>query len=274
MPTAQTQPYFLTPNLRDSPAERLRQQKRPLFIYLPGMDGTGTLFQNQVAEMSEEFDIRCLAIPPAVLMSWQDLTMQVVKLIEAEIANCQPRRAIYLCGESFGGCLALNVATHAPELFDRLILVNPAISFNRQPWLSWGGQIVQWVPDLLYGLSAVGFLAFLAALERYAAIDRLKLLEAMNTVPKATSIWRMSMLQAFEVDRLSLNKLSYPVLAIASGADRLLPSVTDARYLLSKLSQAKLVVLPDSGHACLLEQDVSLYQIMKERDFLPSARDI
>jgi pimeloyl-ACP methyl ester carboxylesterase len=258
------QPYFLTPNSIEI--------DRPLFIYLPGMDGTGQLFHNQVAEIGGEFDLRCLVIPPTLLMSWQELTMQVVKLIQAEIANCLPSRKIYLCGESFGGCLALNVATEVPELFDRMILVNPAISLNRQPWLSWSGQIGQWVPDLVYRLSAVGFLAFLAALERYKAIDRLKLLAAMNTVPKATSISRLSMLQDFDVDRLALHKLAYPVLAIASGADRLLPSVTDAHYLLGKLPQGELCVLPDSGHACLLERDMSLYQIMQERDFLPSDR--
>jgi pimeloyl-ACP methyl ester carboxylesterase len=261
MSTVQTQPYFLTPT-----PQACREQ--PLFIYLPGMDGTGQLFHRQVAELSLKFEIRCLAIPPTLLLSWQDLTAQVVKLIEAEVAGCPPRRSIYLCGESFGGCLALRVATHAPELFDRIILVNPAISFQRQPWLGWGGQMIQWIPDLVYDLSAVGFLPFLAALERYQPIDGLKLLEAMQTVPKATSIWRMSMLQAFELDRLSLDQLACPVLAIASGADRLLPSVADARYLLGKLSQGELVVLPDSGHACLLERDVSLYQIMQERGFL------
>ncbi len=265
MSTVKTQPYFLTPHSIAG--------NRPLFIYLPGMDGTGQLLRNQVAELGLEFDIRCLVIPPTLLISWQELTIQVVKLIKAEIADYSSwRRSIYLCGESFGGCLALNVATHAPELFDRLILVNPAISCSRQPWLSWAGSIGKWVPDLAYQLSTVGFLALLAALERYEPVDQLKLLAAMNTVPKVTSIWRLSMLQAFELDRLALDKLTYRVLAIASGADRLLPSVTDAQYLLSKLPQGELAILPDSGHACLLERDVSLYQILRNRDFLPSAK--
>jgi pimeloyl-ACP methyl ester carboxylesterase len=120
----------------------------------------------------------------------------------------------------------------------------------------------------VYELSAIGLLPFLAALERFAAIDRLRLLAAMNTVPKATSSWRLSMLIGFKLEGLALDRLQQPVLAIASGADRLLPSVADARYLLSKIPQGKLVVLPDSGHACLLERDVNLYQIMKSQQFL------
>ena len=262
----QTQPYFLTPaSIHQQPREQ------PLFIYLPGMDGTGQLFGNQAVEIGREFEVRCLAIPPTVMMSWQDLTVAVVELIEAEIVNSSSKRVIYLCGESFGGCLALKVASHAPELFDRLILVNPAISFARQPWLSWGRQILDWVPDLMYQLSTVGFLPFLAALERYDADDRFKLLAAMNTVPKSTSSWRVSMLHGFELEGLSFDKLFHPVLSIASGADRLLPSVADAKYLQGKLPQAQLVLLPDSGHACLLEKNISLYQIMRDRDFLPTA---
>ena len=33
--------------------------------------------------------------------------------------------------ESFGGCLGLRVAAAAPELVERLVLVNPATSFAR-----------------------------------------------------------------------------------------------------------------------------------------------
>ena len=43
-------------------------------------------------------------------------------------------RPVYLLGESFGGVLALAVATERPELVDRVILVNPATSFPRSVW--------------------------------------------------------------------------------------------------------------------------------------------
>ena len=275
MLTAPTQPYFLSPR----PTRRLKAATaappmiKPLLIYLPGMDGTGELFAKQVGEIGQIFEIRCLAIPPMALMSWAELTVAVIKLIKEEIAG-DGERVIYLCGESFGGCLALKVATHSPELFDRIILVNPAISLARQPWLGWGGQALSLIPDLMYELSAVAFLPFLAALERYDPKDGLKLLTAMQTVPKATSMWRVSMLQGFELGKLSFDKLCCPVLAIASGADRLLPSVADARYLLGKLPKGELLLLPDSGHACLLEKDVSLYQMMQERGFLPLVEEL
>jgi pimeloyl-ACP methyl ester carboxylesterase len=139
----ESQPYFLTPSTNGLPSGSANN--KPLFVFLPGMDGTGELLHNQVAELSREFEIRCLAIPPDLLMSWEDLTAQVIKLIETEIAARSPRCVVYLCGESFGGCLALNVATQAPQLCDRSILVNPAISCHRHPWLGWGEHIVQYM---------------------------------------------------------------------------------------------------------------------------------
>ena len=45
-----------------------------------------------------------------------------------------PTRPVYLLGESFGGLLALAAASEAPELADRVVLVNPATSFPRSAW--------------------------------------------------------------------------------------------------------------------------------------------
>lgn len=38
---------------------------------------------------------------------------------------------VTIVAESFGGCLGLRVAAAAPELVERLVLVNPATSFVR-----------------------------------------------------------------------------------------------------------------------------------------------
>jgi pimeloyl-ACP methyl ester carboxylesterase len=242
---------------------------KPLFIFLPGMDGTGRLLRTQMAGLEIGFDIRCLAIPPDDLTNWDELSKKVVALVEAERVSRPPHQPIYLCGESFGGCLALRVALQCPQLFARIVLINSASSFHRRPWMLWGGEIIRWFPDFLFGFSAVGLLPYLAALERILPEDRQALLEAMRTVPKVTSAWRISLLKSFELDALPLYRVTQPVLVIASGRDRLLPSVADAEHLLSLLTDAKLLTLAQSGHACLLEKDVNLYQILQSQDFLP-----
>src|SRR6478672_4128964 len=167
MPEVKSHPCFLTPS-------RLNPDY-PLFVFLPGMDGTGQLLRTQTEGLEVAFDIRCLAIPADDLTSWEVLTDQVVALIEAELEK-QPHRSVYLCGESFGGCLAIKVALRSPHLFDRLILVNPASSFNQRAWLNWGSLVSGWLPEVLYRIGSVWLLPFLAALERMTKSDARALL--------------------------------------------------------------------------------------------------
>lgn len=60
-----------------------------------------------------------------------------------------------------------------------------------------------------------------------------------------------------------------PTLLIASAADRLLPSMTEAARLAALLPDARRVTLPDSGHTALLEEGVALAAIMARAGFLP-----
>ena len=255
----QSSPCFLTP-------KSLRPQF-PLFVFLPGMDGTGQLLRAQTAGLEAAFDVRCLAIPPHDLTNWEDLAQRVVDLIKTEVSRDEAR-SIYLCGESFGGCLAMKVVALAPELFDRLILVNPASSFNRRPWISWGAQISRHLPQLLYQWSSVSFLPLLAAFDQIEPLDRQALIEAVRSVPQATSIWRMGLLYQFEVPTRELRSLKIPTLILASVRDRLLPSLVEGYRLKAVFQNAEVVVLPESGHTCLLETDVNLYQILEQHKFL------
>jgi pimeloyl-ACP methyl ester carboxylesterase len=259
MRDAQSSPYFRVP--------RPLNPHAPLFFYLPGMDGTGQLLSRQLAGLEQAFDIRCLTLPPDDLTPWETLTTQVVNLIEAELAH-GTQQPTYLCGESFGGCLALKVMERSPHLFDRLILLNPATSFKQSFWIYWGSYLVQPLPDPIYQTSCVGFLPFLAALERIEASDRRALLDAMQSVTQKASLWRMSLLREFNLPDAVIRSLQKPALVIASQRDRLLPSVNEASRLASLLPNAQIQVLPQSGHACLLEADVDLYDILKVNQFL------
>jgi pimeloyl-ACP methyl ester carboxylesterase len=254
-------PCFLTP-------KRLKPEY-PLLVYLPGMDGTGQLLRAQTAGLEAGFDVRCLAIPREDLTSWEDLAKNVLDLIDEELEKSP--RPVYLCGESFGGCLALKVAIASPKLFKRIILINSASAFNLRPWLNWTSQLTNIVPGYLYDIGALGLLPFLASLGRVARGDRQELLKSMRYVPPETVLWRISLLRNFHVDDKQLRTLTQPILIIAGADDRLLPSVTEAERLVNTLPNAKMVVLPDSGHACLLEKDIYLYEIMKENNFLENS---
>jgi pimeloyl-ACP methyl ester carboxylesterase len=254
-----TGPCFLTP--------RLLQPHRPLFVFLPGMDGTGQLLRLQTTGLEAGFDVRCLAIPPTDLTNWEELTEQVVALIHGEIKD-DPDRIVYLCGESFGGCLAMKVALHSPHLFRRIILINPASSFRRWPLMGWSSPITRLLPNPLYHLTSGALVLWLANLHRIAPGDRQALWQAVQSVPQETSAWRLALLNQFTIPVSQLQHLTQPVLLLASAADRLLPSVAEAQELAQHFPDVKLLILPDSGHACLLEEDVNLYDIMQQSHFL------
>ncbi len=262
MPAVKSRPCFLSP--------KKLQPEYPLFVFLPGMDGTGQLLRSQTAGLEVAFDVRCLMIPSDDFTGWDVLSQQVIKLIQIELDK-NPQRAVYICGESFGACLAMKVAVKLPQLFDRIILVNPASSLRRRPLLEWGSQIAYLVPSCLYQFGALGLLPFIGSLGRILPSDRQDFLKTMRSVPPETVLWRLSLVREFDVDETQLRRLTQPVMLIASALDRLLPSKTEVQRLVKILSNAQMVVLPYSGHACLLEADINLYNIMQAENFLDSS---
>jgi pimeloyl-ACP methyl ester carboxylesterase len=232
------------------------------------MDGTGLLLDRQLAGLERGFDIRCLAIALNDLSNWETLTEQVIRLVKIELRR-EAQQSVYLCGESFGGCLALKVISRAPELFKRLILINPASSFRQHPFTYWGSYLVHPFPQPLHHLSCLVFLPFLAALSRIEPNDQRALLDAMQSVSQETSLWRISLLRNFQLDLETLHRITQSTLIIASGNDRLLPSVDEAYKLATHFPNAQTHILPNSGHACLLEAEVDLYDIIQTTGFLP-----
>lgn len=274
--------HFLTP--------KPSQADKPLFVFLPGMDGTGALFRSQIERIAPWFNIRCLSLSPTERTEWQPLARQVTQLIRQEVAKQalteqsptqktaantplpvgSAKQSVYLCGESFGGCLAMQVLTSAPDLFERVILINPASSFRRLPWMQLGPFLTRQLPNLAYRYSSLGMIPFLIEPSRVDKPNRRALETAMGKVPATTAAWRMELLSRFNVERLPLERMTHPVLLVVGGNDRLLPSSREGKSLVQRFPNAKLTRLPKSGHACLLETDTNLQQILNQHQFLPS----
>lgn len=247
------------------------QPHKPLFIYLPGMDGTGKLLTTQADKLAQSFDLRCLSIPSDDLSNWNTLTSKTIDLIKQE-TTLSPPRQVYLCGESFGGCLALKVSVAAPKIVQRLILVNPASSFNQRPFLGLGVNLLPLIPDYIHRTSALGLLPFLAELSRINKSEHRALIQAMRLLTPKVVSWRLSLLRDFIFTQQELTHIEQPTLIIAGGADKLLPSLEEAQRLVKTLPQGKITTLPKSGHACLLEAETDLNDILAQNNFLESKR--
>ena len=130
-----------------------------------------------------------------------------------------------------------------------------------------GQMITQRLPSNVYRYGALGLVPFLIDPFRVGPRERRALEKAMDAVPPQTAAWRMSLLSRFEVERLPLERVTHPVLLIAGGSDRLLPSKREVRDLCRRFPNAQQHLLPQSGHACLLEKDVNLQKIMRQYGF-------
>jgi pimeloyl-ACP methyl ester carboxylesterase len=235
------------------------QPHLPLFVFFPGMDGTGRLFDRQVDRLMERFDVRRLAVANNDRSHWSDLTEQAVKLIADEQSAGQE---LYLCGESFGACLAMQVAGKIGKSVNELVLINPASSFARFPLLAAGSVLSNLLPDSMYSLSAKILANFLVNADRVATTEQQSLVDAMLSVHPKSAAWRLALLRQFQVDTVVPKLVDIPTVLIAGERDRLLPSVFEVRILERLLPKSKMILLPNSGHACLLERDFYLADLL------------
>ena len=223
------------------------------------MDGTGKLFHKQIAGLVDRFDIRCLSIPTNDLTGWAGLIELAVSLIISELTKGQQ---LYLCGESFGACFAMQVAQQLGTKINKLILINPASSFARQPLLAAGSALSGLFPDALYSLSAMILVNFLIDGDRVDTAERQSLIDAILSVHPQTAAWRLNLLRQFPIDSIVAKLTDIPTLLIAGVLDRLLPSSLEVSILSQLLSNSKTLLLPVSGHACLLERDIHLSDLL------------
>jgi len=244
------------------------QIDKPLMVMLPGLDGTSKLFVSQVRSLSQYFDVRCLEIPEDNRQDWPELAGAVVDLIREVSGD----RLVYLCGESFGACLALQVALLAPSLLSHLVLINTASALRHYTWIRWATQYTNYVPDWLYRISGAIALPLLANFDRINEDKRMLLLRTVRPISQACVAWRIDMLHRFEVTPKQLANLSLPTSLLASQSDRLFPSDREAQLLSQFLPNAQVYYLPKSGHVCLLEDEVDLSHCLKGLNALPVAK--
>jgi len=209
------------------------------------------------------------------------------------------RRPVLLVGESFGACLALRVAAQAAPASmsgpSALALINPATAFPRAlggaPALLARSGLLGIVPDAAYGLAQAILLPLLLDRGRTGPGGEAAaaLMMAMRphagdgaaaappARPAAAASHRLSLMMDGEgLGEADLGRIRLPTLLIASGGDALLPSLSEAARLegvipgvaapapgaSARVPRKGRLVLPESGHAPLLEAGVDLAALL------------
>ncbi|MEZ5515686.1 MAG: alpha/beta hydrolase [Steroidobacteraceae bacterium] len=210
----------------------------PMLVLLPGLDGTGDLFNPLIAALGDGYPSVVVRYPCDEPLGYSALTDRVRALLPDD----QP---YVLLGESFSGPIAISLAAEQLPSLRGLILCG---SFASSPW-AWMATVgkldavlpVHLVADLLGARLLMGRFATpaLRAL-LYASVHRV-----------APEVFRVRVHEALRVDvTRELAAVQVPALYLRATEDRVVPPTAGHKFA-SALQRATLVDVV--GPHCLLQ---------------------
>lgn len=227
-------------------------------IYVPGLDGTGLLFYQQVRVLRHRhrvFTYRLRDDAPTM----DGLVADLAHHLDRAVPDGSP---VTMVGESFGGALAMSFAIAHPERVRQLVILN---SFTRitpraKLYLALGAmrlvpwRTMQWVRTLTAS-------RLHSAHTHAEEIARFLLLTRGTTRTGYRN--RLRILTQYDIRR-ELPRLTVPTLYLAATDDHLIPSVREARYMVERVPNSTLRLLEGHGHGCFLAPDLDLDQLLHE----------
>lgn len=207
-------------------------------VLLPGMDGTGTLFDPLISILSRTVTVKVVAYPPSESLGYAELE----RFAEASLPAEGP---MVLLGESFSGPIAISLAAKYSARVKGLILCC-TFAQNPRPVLSSFGVFVSVMPlgVVPTGIASMALFGRFASPALHAALGR-----ALAAV--SASALRARLKAVLEVDATgALARIKAPILCLRATEDRLvLKSASDQ---ITHLQPTALVEVLEGPH-CLLQ---------------------
>jgi len=222
------------------------QIEKPLALLIPGLDGTGKLYYRQ---------IDCLS-PYYRVLPWQFRQMDVFTLsdLAEELAQGTVNEkdgSILVVGESFGGVIALQFALDHPERLQCLALINTFPFYRRKMRIRLACRLSGLLNKRIIKKLKDAIVDRTLAAEGILPEDRLRYQEVLRFIYLPAYHQRLQLVR--EVDlRNRLGEIRVPTILFASGRDKLVPSMAEARFMVSRIPHANLHEFPRAGHALLL----------------------
>jgi pimeloyl-ACP methyl ester carboxylesterase len=253
-----------TPDARtgDPPAPRI-VGSGPTLVLVPGIDGTGRLFHRQIPLLARAFRVVSYALRDSAVRM-DTLVDDLTALIDRVSPGGEP---VVVCGESFGGALALSLAIRRPERVRALVVINSFARFLPQHRLDAAIVALRLMP-----WGAMPLVRRLTAFRLHSRFThrteiRRFLAETRQTT-RAGYLNRLRILTEYDA-RPHLGRIARPTLFVASDRDHLVPAVAQARYMVARVPGARLHVLEGHGHICLIAPGVDLARIIADWGGIP-----
>jgi pimeloyl-ACP methyl ester carboxylesterase len=206
-------------------------------ILLPGMDGTGILFQPFVAALGTSYSVKVVSYPSDVEMEYSEL--------EAVARAALPKNEPFIIvGESFSGPIAVSLAASCSDQIKGVILCcsfvrNPYPFFSKLKSIA-GALPIRIVPKAILNYFALG---------AYATESLKALLQ--TTISKVSpSVLRARLRAILSVNVTEkLSSLSVPVLYLRASRDFVVPS--SASETVASLNQRVTITEIEAPHLLL-----------------------
>jgi pimeloyl-ACP methyl ester carboxylesterase len=235
--------------------------KKPLALLIPGLDGTGKLFYRQTPGLSKTHRVQPCAFRPRDSFDLPELAREIANGIEDE----EPE-SVLVVGESFGGMIAMQFVLDHQDKVRRLALVNTFPVYRKRIRIRLGCLLSGLIDKPLPGRLKNFVVDRTLASEGIPAEDRLRYREAIDCVYHPAYCRRLQLVRDIDL-RSRLHKITVPTFLFASGRDRIVPSVPEARYMHSVLTNSKIFEFPDAGHALLLTPGFDLSEYLGRGPF-------
>jgi pimeloyl-[acyl-carrier protein] methyl ester esterase len=213
----------------------------PILVCLPGLDGTGTLFDDFLAEVALGWERIVVRYPPH-LSSYDDL----VPVVEAAMPEW-PR--VILIAESFSTPIAIKIAARASGNLRGLVL---CAGFASSPLRGVTRFLASAIAPILFkrepSESAVKF--FLTGRDSPKHLTT-AVREAVRRVPPAVLAGRLKQVLSCDV-RAELSNIYRPILCVRAKRDRLVRSACTQEIL--RVSRDARLVEFDGPHLILQRQ--------------------
>lgn len=219
---------------------------KPLALLIPGLDGTGRLFGLQLTTLEARYRVRAWKFRSGSGYELDDLVEDL-----ADGTREAAPGSVAVVGESFGGAVAISYVLACPDRVRLLALVNAFPLYRRllrinlacrlSPMLLWPG--IRGLKDLIADRILVS--EGVTGPGRQLYHDVIRGLDMAGYRQRLEIIRRVNL-----VDRLQ--DIGVPTLLFASGRDKLVPSVAEARFMAARIANSRLYEFPRAGHGLLL----------------------
>lgn len=202
-------------------------------VLLPGLDGTGLLFADFVAELKQ----LAPEIEPIVVRYPTDHALGYVELEGIAREAIPTGEPFVLLGESFSGPVAISIAASRPAGLVGLVLVCTFAKYPRQLFR----RLQQLAPLVPVKGRVVSLARKIAAHQPISAAVQAKLMEASGKVSNEVFRYRISELLKIDVSE-KLSEIEVPILDLRALKDGVVPNraARDIRRLGRRVSVVEM----------------------------------